>query len=45
MTKEEFYYRSIFASHFPSDAAALSVPSEKSIACSTPTALLWDVVV
>ncbi len=42
MTKEEFYYRSIFASHFPSDAAALSVPSEKSIACSTPTALLWD---
>ena len=40
--KEEFYYRCIFEKHFPSDAAALSVPSEPSIACSTPTALEWD---
>lgn len=40
--KEEFYYRCIFEEHFPSDAAALSVPSEPSIACSTPTALEWD---
>jgi asparagine synthase (glutamine-hydrolysing) len=40
--KEEFYYRCIFEEHYPSDAAALSVPSEPSIACSTPTALEWD---
>ncbi|WP_181308553.1 asparagine synthase B [Rufibacter sp. XAAS-G3-1] len=41
-SKEEFYYRSIFAKHFPSDAAALSVPSVPSVACSTPIALEWD---
>ncbi|NVJ89257.1 MAG: asparagine synthase B [Flavobacteriaceae bacterium] len=40
--KEEFYYRSIFEEHFPSDAAAKSVPQEKSVACSTQTALEWD---
>jgi len=40
--KEEFYYRSIFKEHFPSDAAALSVPSVPSVACSTPIALEWD---
>lgn len=40
--KEEFYYRSIFAEHFPSDAAALSVPQEASVACSTKIALEWD---
>jgi len=40
--KEEFYYRSIFEQHFPSDAAALSVPSTPSVACSTPIALEWD---
>ncbi len=40
--KEEFYYRSIFEEHFPSDAAALCVPSVPSIACSTPIALEWD---
>jgi asparagine synthase (glutamine-hydrolysing) len=41
-TKEEYYYRSIFEDHFPSRAAALTVPSVPSIACSTPTALAWD---
>ncbi|MFC6999828.1 asparagine synthase B [Rufibacter roseus] len=41
-TKEEYYYRSIFSKHFPSDAAALSVPSVPSVACSTPIALEWD---
>ncbi|MBJ2173824.1 asparagine synthase B [Aureibaculum sp. A20] len=41
-TKEEFYYRSIFTEHFPSDAAALSVPQEASVACSTQIALDWD---
>ena len=40
--KEEFYYRKIFESHFPSEAAALSVPSVPSVACSTPIALKWD---
>jgi len=40
--KEEYYYRSIFAEHFPSDSAARSVPSEASVACSTATALEWD---
>lgn len=41
-SKEEYYYRSIFADHFPSDAAALSVPSLPSVACSSPMALEWD---
>jgi len=41
-TKEEYFYRSIFHSHFPSDAAAKSVPQEPSVACSTKTALEWD---
>ena len=40
--KEEFYYRSIFEGHFPSDAAALSVPQEPSVACSSRIALEWD---
>ena len=40
--KEEFYYRTIFNDHFSSDAAAKSVPSVPSVACSTPQALLWD---
>ena len=40
--KEEYYYRSIFAEHFPSDLAARSVPSVPSVACSTAEALAWD---
>lgn len=40
--KEEFLYRTIFESHFPSEAAAKTVPSVKSVACSTPEALAWD---
>ncbi|GGC28753.1 asparagine synthase B [Parapedobacter defluvii] len=40
--KEEYLYRSIFTEHFPSVAAALTVPSVKSVACSTPEALAWD---
>ena len=40
--KEEYFYRSIFAEHFPSDSAARSVPSEASVACSTAIALEWD---
>ncbi|WP_299097686.1 asparagine synthase B [uncultured Winogradskyella sp.] len=40
--KEEYYYRTIFEGHFPSDTAALSVPQEPSVACSTKIALEWD---
>ncbi|MBQ7421918.1 MAG: asparagine synthase B [Prevotella sp.] len=40
--KEEYFYRSIFAEHFPSDSAARSVPSVPSVACSTAEALAWD---
>ena len=42
MTKEEYHYRSIYSELFPSDSAALCVPSVKSVACSTPIALEWD---
>ncbi len=41
-SKEEYYYRSIFSEHFPSNYAALCVPSVPSIACSTAEALAWD---
>ena len=40
--KEEYFYRSIFEEHFPSESAALSVPSVPSVACSTAEALAWD---
>lgn len=40
--KEEYLYRSIFAEHFPGDAAALCVPSIPSVACSSAVALEWD---
>ncbi len=42
MSKEEYIYRSIFTEFFPSDAAAATVPSVPSIACSTEEALSWD---
>ena len=42
LNKEEYYYRSIFAEHFPSESAARSVPQEASVACSTAIALQWD---
>jgi asparagine synthase (glutamine-hydrolysing) len=42
MNKEEYYYRTIFNDHFPSEPAALCVPSVPSVACSTPIALEWD---
>jgi len=41
-TKEAYVYRRIFQRHFPSPAAAATVPSGPSIACSTPEALAWD---
>ena len=42
LNKEEYYYRSIFAEHFPSESAARSVNQEASVACSTVIALEWD---
>lgn len=42
LCKEEYYYRSIFEEHFPSESAARSVPHEASVACSTVVALEWD---
>ncbi|KAF7773800.1 asparagine synthase (glutamine-hydrolyzing) [Pseudoalteromonas citrea] len=41
-SKEAYFYREIFESHFPGDAAATCVPHGKSVACSTPEALAWD---
>jgi len=42
-TKEAYYYRRIFEQFFPGDACAHTVPGGKSIACSTPAAIAWDV--
>lgn len=42
MTKEEYYYRTIFEELFPSETAARTVPSVPSVACSSPVALEWD---
>lgn len=41
-TKEAYYYRSIFETHFPQRSAVETVPGGPSVACSTPTAALWD---
>jgi asparagine synthase (glutamine-hydrolysing) len=41
-TKEAYYYRQIFAEHFPNDSAAACVPGGPSVACSTPEALAWE---
>ena len=41
-SKEEYYYRTIFTELFPSDAAAKTVPSVPSVACSSEVALEWD---
>ncbi|MFA6593455.1 MAG: asparagine synthase B [Bacteroidales bacterium] len=42
LNKEEYFYRSIFEEHFPSESAARSVPNVPSVACSTAEALRWD---
>jgi len=41
-TKEGYLFRACFESHFPSAAAAATVPGGKSVACSTEKALEWD---
>ncbi len=42
LTKEAYFYRDMFEQHFPTQAAAETVPGGKSVACSTPEALAWD---
>ncbi|HVN70971.1 MAG TPA: asparagine synthase B [Desulfomonilia bacterium] len=42
VTKEAYYYRSVFQEFFPLDSAARCVPEGPSVACSTPTAIKWD---
>ena len=41
-TKEAYFYRTLFEEHFPTAAAAATVPGGKSVACSTEKALEWD---
>ena len=41
-TKEAYWFRTLFEQHFPSAAAAATVPGGKSVACSTEKALEWD---
>ena len=42
LTKEAYYYRSLFGEFYPGPAAAETVPGGKSIACSSPAAIAWD---
>ncbi len=42
LTKEGYLYRQIFDEIFPHVSAPATVPAEKSIACSSPTALRWE---
>jgi asparagine synthase (glutamine-hydrolysing) len=42
LTKEAYWYRSLFEEQFPGDACARTVPGGKSIACSSPAAIEWD---
>jgi asparagine synthase (glutamine-hydrolysing) len=41
-TKEAYLYRRLFERHFPSPAAAATVPTGPSVACSSPEAMAWD---
>jgi asparagine synthase (glutamine-hydrolysing) len=41
-TKEGYWYRSLFESHFKNPAAIQLIPDGPSVACSTPTAIKWD---
>jgi len=41
-TKEYYLLRSLFEERFPDASALATVPTGKSVACSTPEALSWD---
>jgi asparagine synthase (glutamine-hydrolysing) len=41
-SREAYFFRRIFESHFPLASAAETVPGGKSVACSSPEAILWD---
>lgn len=42
LSKEAYLYREIFDELFPLPSAAATVPSAKSVACSSEVALAWD---
>ncbi|PKA65143.1 Asparagine synthetase [glutamine-hydrolyzing] 2 [Apostasia shenzhenica] len=42
LTKEAYYYRSIFERFFPKNAARSTVPGGPSVACSSAKAVEWD---
>lgn len=42
LTREAYWYRSLFEQFFPGEACARTVPGGRSIACSSPAALSWD---
>ncbi len=42
VSKEAYYFRSLFEQHFPMASAAQTVPGGPTVACSTPEAVLWD---
>ncbi|MEE8496512.1 MAG: asparagine synthase B [Xanthomonadales bacterium] len=42
VSKEAYYFRSLFEQHFPLASAAQTVPGGPTVACSTPEAVLWD---
>jgi asparagine synthase (glutamine-hydrolysing) len=42
LTKEAYWFRSLFEGHFGNPSAVDLVPDGPSIACSSPTAIRWD---
>jgi asparagine synthase (glutamine-hydrolysing) len=42
LTKEAYWYRTLFDAAFPGEACARTVPGGRSIACSSPAAIEWD---
>jgi asparagine synthase (glutamine-hydrolysing) len=41
-SREAYFFRRLFESHFPLKSAVETVPGGKSVACSSPEAILWD---
>jgi asparagine synthase (glutamine-hydrolysing) len=42
VSKEAYWFRTVFEQHFPLASAAQTVPGGPTVACSTPEAVLWD---